>query len=173
MYVIRKARLSDMKDIQKIARKAWVHTYREIYPIDFIYTFVEYAYSDKHLLKLIRSVLEASPDLFLVAEEEGTGQLLGFIRMAERCMGNYELTHFYVQPDWIGRGVGSSLLGSIIELNPQAEMLTAWVEKENMDTAFFFEKKGFREVTQSTEIILGFPLSHVCYEWHRHIRRTH
>lgn len=173
MYVIRKARLSDMKDIQKIARKAWVHTYREIYPIDFIYTFVEYAYSDKHLLKLIRSVLEASPDLFLVAEEEGTGQLLGFIRMAERCMGNYELTHFYVQPDWIGRGVGSSLLGSIIELNPQAEMLTAWVEKENMDTVFFFEKKGFREVTQSTEIILGFPLSHVCYEWHRHIRRTH
>lgn len=173
MYVIRRARLSDMKDIQKIARKAWIHTYREIYPIDFIYNFVEYVYSDKHLLQLIGSTSKTNPDLFLVAEEEGTDHLFGFICMTERCMGNYEITHFYVHPERVGKGIGSSLLGSLIELNPQAEMLTAWVEKGNVDTGFFFEKKGFCEVAQNAEIILGFPVSHVCYEWHRHIRRTH
>jgi GNAT superfamily N-acetyltransferase len=68
---------------------------------------------------------------------EEDGRILGFAALD----GN-ELSHFYVEPDENGRGIGSALMERVKERRPDGVEL--WVFQQNENARRFYEARGFR-----------------------------
>ncbi len=99
----------------------------------------------------IEKKLERDPDLFLVAEMEGSivGSVLGGFD-GRRGM----IYHFAVAASFRGRGVGSRLISEVEARLRAKGCLKCYllVEQDNEDAARFYTRRGWREMTPANRI---------------------
>ena len=80
----------------------------------------------------------------------------------------FELSSLYLSPEFIRRGIGSSLLGAAISALPEdAAGMTLWVLRENARARRFYERHGFApEGRADVAELLGVFLPEVLYVRH-------
>ena len=93
---IRDAGFDDVREIQRVARTTWDHTYCESTPESLRREFVSQAYSTDSLRRRME------PNVFLVAAEGE--EILGFADFRPRSGTQAELAAIYVLPEMQGRG---------------------------------------------------------------------
>ncbi|MFS0786777.1 GNAT family N-acetyltransferase [Shouchella sp. 1P09AA] len=141
---IRKAALNDCEDIASLAVRSWGFAYETLIPKHVQQTFLEKAYS----FEMLEQKLTTSA-LFLTAHSEKQ-QLLGFAQLI-RTDKETELAAIYVDPDALGKGVGTSLFQEIVaNLHPE-ERLVVYVEEGNCRAEQFYITHGFQHVETFSE----------------------
>jgi GNAT superfamily N-acetyltransferase len=70
---------------------------------------------------------------------EEDGRILGFASLDDAM-----LNYLYVEPDAIGRGIGSALYRQAVEQRPDG--LTFWVFQQNERARRFYERQGARPI---------------------------
>ena len=149
---IRDAGVDDVREIQRVARITWDHTYRETIPESVRKEFVSQAYSADALRRRMES------DTFLVAlHEDG---VVGFADFRSRPTTEVELAAIYVLPEMQGRGIGSRLLEAGISRFPLSTSFVLRVEQDNTRARRFYEAHGFKHAGDHAERFCG----HVFHE---------
>jgi ribosomal protein S18 acetylase RimI-like enzyme len=157
---IRDAGFDDVREIQRVARITWDHTYRETIPESVRRKFVGQAYSADSL----RHRMESNVFIVAMMGEE----ILGFADFRRLSETSVELAAIYVLPGMQGRGIGSRLLESGTGRFPPLTKFMLRVERDNTRALNFYEAHGFRRtrehaeefyghVVHETEMILGSP----------------
>ncbi|MFC4077350.1 GNAT family N-acetyltransferase [Salinithrix halophila] len=150
---IRPVRESDLSEIQKVARKAWLHTYRGILPKESILKFISHAYSLDNLRKAWKKDCNKPQRQFYVATENN--RIVGYGEMVEREPGKYELTRIYILPEFQGRGIGKRLLNQLMETADPLQCMFAWVEKENISGRSFYQSMDFHAEEEVEDNFFG------------------
>lgn len=149
---IRDAGVDDVREIQRVARITWDHTYRETIPESVRKEFLSQAYSAEALR------LRMESDTFLVAfHDDG---VVGFADFRSRPTREVELAAIYVLPEMQGRGIGSRLLEAGISRFPLSTSFVLRVERDNTRARRFYEAHGFKHAGDHAERFCG----HVFHE---------
>ena len=149
---IRDAGVDDVREIQRVVRITWDHTYRETIPESVRKEFVSQAYSAEALR------LRMESDTFLVAfHDDG---VVGFADFRSRPTTEVELAAIYVLPEMQGRGIGSRLLEAGISRFPLSTSFVLRVERDNTRARRFYEAHGFKHAGDHAERFCG----HVFHE---------
>ena len=91
---------------------------------------------------------------------EGEAYLLG---RGFAIVRDDELSHLYVHPDAIGRGIGRALLEHVKALRPRGFEL--WVFQQNERARRFYERNGCRAIRFTNGELNGERTPDVLYEW--------
>ncbi len=150
---IRPMRKKDISAVQKIARISWYDTYENLIPLDIQNRFLNSAYSDDALINRLNH-----SHLFIA---EVTGKIVGFANFSPVKDGKIELGAMYLEPDYQGKGIGTSLLAKGIELIGVKQVIV-YVEKDNKKGMNFYHAKGFEFVSEKEEEFGGHLLQTVC-----------
>lgn len=138
-------------------------TYREIYPMEYIESFLKKAYSAEQLEQSIIRDQQLEARRFLVAVSIETEELAGYVHVMKENDECYELLRVYLLPSYQGLGIGTLLLSEVSRLN-QISHLKAWVEEQNHSTRRFYEARGFIIAGEEIEQNEGFTTKLLCYE---------
>src|SRR5262249_62264477 len=90
------------------------------------------------------------------------GVVVGFmsVSLAGDCSW---ITHLYLHPGWIGRGIGTRLLKlALKELPPPIRLYTL---QDNQRARNFYERRGFRSATENDGAGNEEKCSDMVYEW--------
>ncbi len=144
----------DFRNIQLLARKSWHMAYKELIPSKVQINYLERAYHPSMLEKRMRH------SLFLVAVYNES--IIGFINLSHRreC-GIAELSAIYLDPDYIGRKIGTALLNEAIACVGHITKIYVTVESDNQIGRKFYEAKGFKVVKEFDEDFDGHLLKSV------------
>jgi len=149
---IRDAGVDDVREIQRVARITWDHTYRETIPQSVRKEFVSQAYSADSL----RHRMESNVFLVAAVDEE----ILGFADFRRPSETAVELAAIYILPEMQGRGLGGRLLEVGMGRFPPLTNFMLRVELDNMQAQCFYESRGFRRTGEHAEEFYG----HVIHE---------
>ena len=150
---VRDADVDDVREIQRVARTTWDHTYKESIPESVRAEFVSQAYSADMLRRRIES------NVFLVAEEGE--EVLGFADFRLRSTTEAELAAIYVLPEMQGRRIGARLLEAGIGRFPPGIRFVLRVEQDNAQAQRFYEAHGFRRTGEHAEEFYGYVIHEV------------
>ena len=135
-------RAEDAPAVSALALTAWQATYRDIYAADFIEDYVRRNYAPDQLAAVAPRV-EAGDMFFHVAVDQAT--IAGFchIGLAEEAAVLYRI---YLDPAYIGRGVGGRLLelGEAFVRAHGLPTLCCFVHSANELGKRFYLRHGFR-----------------------------
>ena len=154
-------RLAADDDLAAVARvyvRSWRHAYRGIVPQDFLDTLSEGFW---------QLGLEQSVDRTFVAREGG--EIVGVCTYGparvEAFAGWGEVVSLYVQPERMGRGIGSKLLDPALDaLAIEGYENYLWVLADNAPARAFYEKRGFQLLERENAVeIAGERLLEACY----------
>jgi ribosomal protein S18 acetylase RimI-like enzyme len=161
--VIRRAEVTDLPNIEAVARTTWPVAYAGIIPGEVQRRLLDSWYSTVAL----RRALGAQESVLFVAEREGS--VVGFAQYFRRSTELVELMRIYVLPDRQRSGVGAQLLEAGIAAFAQQGVtrLTVSVERDNVVGRRFYGRMGFAEVRELTQETEGYLLRLV--ECHRSI----
>ena len=165
IFQVRHADLTCIEQIQKVAMESWKSTYQNIFPLEFIESFIEKAYRRDVLERLIERCLQVRDRILLVAVDDHE-EVIGFVQMNHIDVGCYELTRIYIHPSKQMRGIGKELLFQATTNFPDWEEVYAWVEQENKGGCKFYDHLGFVRIDQKEEIILQQPVK--LYQYSRY-----
>lgn len=93
---------------------------------------------------------------------EVAGATAGFAQVAARtsppqlpAAGGLFLSRFYLEQDWIGRGVAQVLMAAVLETARERGASYLWltVWEENPRAVAFYEKQGFVKAGQTTFVV--------------------
>jgi pimeloyl-ACP methyl ester carboxylesterase/ribosomal protein S18 acetylase RimI-like enzyme len=156
---IRRAELTDLANVETIARTTWPMTYAGIIPDEVQRGLLDRWYSPESL----RRDLGAPDTTFLVAERSGT--IVGFAQYVRRSAESVELTRIYVLPDGQRGGIGGRLLDAALAkfADEGLRLLTVCVERDNAIGRRFYEKMRFAEPRALTQTVLGYALALIEY----------
>jgi len=150
-YIIRKMTEEDIKEVQKVARTSWNHTYKDIIPMEVQEKFLRSAYSDEMMLSRLKHTF------MYVAEVDG--KIVGFANFSPvDDAGIAELFAIYLYPEYQGKGIGTSLLKEGINNLENLKEIHMNVEKDNHIGKTFYNSKGFEVVSQIDEDFDGYIL---------------
>jgi ribosomal protein S18 acetylase RimI-like enzyme len=90
------------------------------------------------------------------------GAIVGFMSVAAGRDGSW-ITHLYLHPAWIGRGIGTRLLARALRELPAPIRLYAFQENERART--FYERRGFKVVKLTDGSGNEEKCPDVLYEW--------
>lgn len=166
---VAKANLATATRLAALGRQTFLDTFGEHAPLADMAVFLAATYEPDIQLR----ELQDARYTFLLAEMQG--ELVGFAKLwrdsglglpaGEPAQGRLELKQLYVAQDWIGTGLGATLMRRCLEL-AQAESCTAvvlGVWEHNHRARAFYERFGFRQIGQhefwigqdvSTDLIL-------------------
>ena len=144
---IRDASVDDVREILRVVRITWDHTYRETIPEGVRKEFINQAYSTDSL----RHRIEAN--VFLVALHNDS--VVGFADIRSHSSTEAELAAIYVLPEMQGRGIGTRLLQAGIGRFPLSTSHVLRVERDNLQAQRFYEAHGFRHAGDHTEEFCG------------------
>ena len=133
----RKADISDIPVIQKIAEKAWRPTYGHILTEDQTLYMLDMMYSSEVLEKQMDSTIE----FYLV---EGENQSLGYFSFEITEPNRMKLHKLYLDPTHKSKGTGSQIIAFIKKyaVNAGVSFIELNVNKYN-SAVQFYEKLGF------------------------------
>lgn len=147
--LIRKAGVKDIKAIQDIAYVTWHHTYSGLIPESIQDKFLEQAYSEEFMAKRL------DQSLLLVAEKDE--KVIGFANAFQKAE-TAELSAIYIYPDYQGEGIGTQLLGRLLDHLKPVVRLNVEVEKGNISGEKFYEKNDFQLLEEYEDDLFGHPL---------------
>ncbi|WP_075937279.1 GNAT family N-acetyltransferase [Halosegnis longus] len=150
MPEIRPATPEDVDAIREVADAAWWDTYPGTLSRDQIERAVDRLYDPEFLREVVS---EREDLLFLVAERDG--ELVGFGSAQQTFADEVELFTLYVHPDHQRAGVGTALLGEVLDAAraQSVDRLRAGVLSGNQQARSFLEGHGFeRTETVTTEV---------------------
>lgn len=139
MIHIRKAKISDAKDITYINITTWKDAYKGLLPDDFL--------ANRNLseerIEYVKNRIENTTDICLVAEFDK--QIVGFcIGGKPRQYNNifeFELRAFYVLPDYQRNGIGKALFDKFKEI-VSGKPFYLYTLSNNQKAIRFYEKNG-------------------------------
>ena len=157
--VIRRAEMTDLSEVETVARATWPVAYAGIIPDEVQRRLLDSWYSPASL----RRGFAAEGSSFFVAEL--AGDVIGFAQYVRRSAESVELTRIYVLPDRQRSGVGMQLLDAgLAEFAAQGlKYLIVHVERDNRDGRRFYERAGFAEPRELAQDVQGYVLALVEY----------
>jgi len=160
---VRSARPEDAADLARIYVDSWQDTYAGTIPHAILG-----AMSVKRHTARWRAAIK-SGGAVLVAEDAGYGAIglcsLGAAR--DSALGfDGEVFTLYVDPGFLGRGVGRALLGGAFDLFKDRGLHSCviWAHAKN-NACFFYEAMGGRRVATRTTRLAGEPTPEVGFGW--------
>jgi ribosomal protein S18 acetylase RimI-like enzyme len=163
MFTIRKAAVSDAKNLGMIHALSWKKAYEGIVPKEILdkITPEKRAQFFKKAL-----TLQWEEDYLLTVDDLPAGLLcLGKAR-DEDCKDTAgEIWGIYLHPDFYGQGYGRVLLEyGLSELQKRGyESVLLWVLKDNIHAIQFYEHIGFCKEGAEKDLFIGKPLTEVRY----------
>ncbi|MFC4323028.1 GNAT family N-acetyltransferase [Litchfieldia salsa] len=153
-FVIRRMIKEDIKQVQQVAKTSWNFTYDGIIPFEIQENFLKYAYNDEMLQKRINQ------SIIFVAEVDG--QIVGFANYSPiKEDGKVELAAIYLNPEYQGKGLGTSLLKEGINYLDGVKEIFINVEKDNEIGTTFYKAKGFKVLSEFDDDFDGHILKTV------------
>lgn len=168
---IRYASLQDASLLADLGAKTFIQTYSESNPFENIDAYVKEFFSPK---KQTTEISDSS-NLFLIAEIEG--RIFGYAQLSSgnqtpeiTSKNPVELVRIYLLPEFIGKGLGSTLMNACLQeaRSKNHDMIWLGVWEQNERAIAFYEKWGFKKIgTQQftlgadiqTDWIMGLDLS--------------
>jgi ribosomal protein S18 acetylase RimI-like enzyme len=156
--VIRRAEVTDLANVETVARATWPVAYAGIIPEE-----VQRRLLDWYSRESLSRALAAQGSSFFVAES--SGDVIGFAQFVRRSAEAVELTRIYVLPDRQRSGIGMRLLDAgLTEFAAEGlKHLTVEVERDNGNGRRFYERAGFAEPREVTRDAQGYVLALVEY----------
>jgi L-amino acid N-acyltransferase YncA len=160
---IRKAELTDAKEIAKVHVNSWKTTYADIIPDEYLNNLV---YEGRE--KLWKENIPNS-EVFVAENEEG--KIVGFSSGGKERSGKYpdytgELYAIYILKEYQGNGLGKLLVKAIIEELQQSNFssMIVLVLADN-SSRLFYEKLGGEKIDTIEVNIFGKKLNELVYGW--------
>lgn len=155
--MVRKATLQDVSRIAEIIVFGKRVAYRPIFNNDFVF------FNELQVIDIIEKFRRTPMliDNFIVYDD---GIVKGVIN--RKFMDDkVELSEFYVEPFFKGKGIGRELIQYVISEAKEADKqkIFLWVIKDNLPSRKFYEANGFKE-NGETCLIEGTSKIDVCYE---------
>ncbi len=142
--MIRKADLSDGQRISEIVVFGWRTAYKDIVPMDFLYKELSVKANCERFLANY-----GKPDAQTYVSEHG-GIVDGIMKVGtsrddDRGENEFELMAIYVDPNFIGKGIGSELIDECEEIARirGKDEIVIWVFEKNNAARSFYEKHGY------------------------------
>lgn len=156
---IRRAEVTDLSNVESVARATWPVAYAGIIPDDVQRRLLDSWYSPGSL----SLALAARRSTFLVAE--WGGNVIGFAQYMRRSAESVELTRIYVLPNRQRSGIGTQLVhaGLAVFAEEGLKCLTVSVERENIIGRRFYETMGFAGPRELSQAVQGYLLKLVEY----------
>ena len=133
----RKARISDIPIIQRIAEKTWRPTYGHILSEEQTLYMLDMMYSGDALQKQI----ESSIDFYLVEQAQ---QIMGYFSIEVIEPGHMKLHKIYLDPQHKSKGAGSEIIQYIKQIATKAGVNKIELNVNKFNSAVhFYEKMGF------------------------------
>jgi ribosomal protein S18 acetylase RimI-like enzyme len=165
-HIIREAKLEDALGLATVHVKTWQYAYAGQMPSDFLAS-LSIARRANQWENWLTNLQPRSK--ILVAE--GAGKIIGFCNLgksrdedADETTG--ELFAIYIDPDYIGQGIGSALMRDGLAFLAAAGFKNAilWVLDTNEKTIRFYENKGWQaDGKAKTEAIGSFEIRELRY----------
>ena len=145
---IRNAQQDDAFMISEVAGRAWHNAYRDIYKTEDIRKWLLDNYSENVLEDHLSRIASDNSYQFLVSVCDD--RITGFSEIRANS-GRAELLRIYLDPDFIGKGLGKSLLamGEKWLRTNNIRVLSLAVQKDNRLGLRFYFRNGF-EIINST-----------------------
>jgi ribosomal protein S18 acetylase RimI-like enzyme len=162
---VRQARPEDAADLARIYIDSWHDTYAGI----ISHTLLG-AMSLKGHTQRFQAAMKG-PGTLLVAERAGHGPvgLSGLGAARDRGLGfEGEIYTLYVDPAFLGQGVGRALMAGAFECFKDRKMRSClvWAHARN-PACFFYEAMGGRRVATRTTRLMGEPTPEIGFGWKR------
>jgi ribosomal protein S18 acetylase RimI-like enzyme len=161
---LRQARPGDAMPLARIYVEAWRDTYAAILPHKLLANLSV----EMHAARLERAIRKGA---VMTAElpHHGVVGLAGFGAARDRALNlDGEVYTLYVDPDFLGLGVGRSLLhGAFAALEMRGfHSCVIWSHAQN-HACFFYEAMGGARVAERRTVLAGQELSEVGFGWKR------
>ena len=166
---VRTARLEDAAELARIYIESWQDTYAGVISHSLLGNMSVKA----HTLRWQSAIrnIDRHGGAILVAEDQGSGPLglasLGKAR--DSGLGfEGEVYTLYVDPAFLGRGVGRALLSGAFEALKDRKLRSCliWAHARN-NACFFYEAMGGRRVATRTTRLLGELTPEIGFGWKR------
>ncbi|MCP8615286.1 GNAT family N-acetyltransferase [Salirhabdus salicampi] len=153
-FTIRPITENDISPVQQIARRSWNETYDGIIPKDIQERFISFAYSNEMMQKRVEK------SIMYVAEVNE--KVVGFANFSPiNTAGFTELDAIYLDSQYHGNGIGTSLLEEGLKQLHHANKVYVNVEKENDSGVHFYYAKGFEVESEYEDNFDGHKLQTV------------
>lgn len=158
-YIIRQAEKQDIPRIAEIIVFGKRVAYRPIFENDYV------SFNELRVVDLYEEYHcgQNRLDGMLVYDD---GIVKGIINSHPKDDKTLEITDFYVEPFFVGQGIGTLLLAQMIRQAEQKgfRKIILWVLKDNGKARRFYEAKGFIDSGKRC-IVEGTAKEDCCYEY--------
>ncbi len=129
-YLVRKATVQDVTEMIRLERQCPTTTH----------------WSEQRYVDLLADRAESPTRLTLVAQEDGSSALVGFL-VARRLPPEWELENIVVAPEVRGTGIGKQLMNTLLAQarQTQSDAILLEVRASNTAARRLYENLGFRE----------------------------
>ena len=151
--MIRRAYISDVKQIAKVCVDTWRTAYKGIISQEYLQN-LNYESREKRF----RQILEENNVFMNVYQDDKTNEIIGFISFGlplEDFEFEIEIYSFYILDNYQMQGIGKQLLHSAVdELEVMGKKtMILWVLKDNIKAIKFYEKMGGKFVKEKIKNI--------------------
>ena len=161
--IVRRAEISDAKQIAKVHVNSWRTTYKGIIP-DEVLDNLSYEKREERWATII-------PKEIVFVAESKEREIVGFSTGGKERSGNYkgyvgELSSIYILEEHQGKGIGRSLVKPIIQELEKLEIYSMIVlVLEDNDSRLFYESLGAEKIDKLQVEIGGKKLNELVYGW--------
>lgn len=158
-YMIRQADKRDIPRIAEIIVFGKRVAYRSIFEND------EVSFNELQVVALYEAY-QKNPEILKGMYLYDDGIVKGVIKGHPEDDKTIEITDFYVEPFFVGQGIGTLLVEYLISQVREKgfQKILLWVIKDNVRARKFYEKNGFIN-SAKTRIIEGTGKKDCCYEY--------
>ncbi|GMK37028.1 hypothetical protein PCCS19_00810 [Paenibacillus sp. CCS19] len=144
MLDVRRVQNKDEQAIAEVAMKAWMHTYKDIYPQGIIIKFVSEAYSMQRLATAIEKDIQKTNSQFVVATdtERKVQAFAQIVKLPNEDGTSYELNRIYAAPEVQGSGVGKAMLNYLLHTVNEIKYLPRGWQKKIKSGKSFMNQMG-------------------------------
>lgn len=163
MITYHRAKLSEVKSIQKVIRDSWFRTYEDIYQKEAIKRVT----AKWHSIKFLSKQIIDPKTLFLVAKD---GDRIVAICTAGLVQNGkaINIQKLHVCLEYQRKGIGKRLTEETLKAFPKSQRVELEVEKQNKNAYSFYANLGFRKSGEKTFEVEGIRMP--CYVMEKKIR---
>ena len=148
---IRSLTPSDFHQVYEVAKRSWLFTYKLIFSEKFITAFVKQHYSPDALQKHLEWV-QLNGGWSTIVETDNN-KIIGFCFIGPFKETLWRLWRIYLDPDYIGQGIGTQILEAGEEFLKRSKILQylVFVHPKNQIAIEFYKRRGFTPISPSEQ----------------------